>query len=80
MPAKRAHATIKGEANKGTKYNLFGDGTKKGKGGSHITYSVHAPLKPRLVACAKQFGQAAVQMAKRVDRSLARFITQRGNH
>jgi hypothetical protein len=79
-PAKRAHATIKGETDKGTKYNLFGDGAKKGKGGSHITYSVHVPLEPRLVACAKRFGQAAVKMAEHVDRSLARFITQRGNH
>ena len=46
-PKQRAHATIKGEADKdtkGTKYNLFGDGAKKGKGGSHITYAVRAPI------------------------------------
>ena len=62
------------------KYNLFGNGAKKGKGGSHITYSIHAPLKLRLVACTKRFGQVAVQMAEHVDRSLTHFITQHGNH
>jgi hypothetical protein len=81
-PAKRVHATIKGETDKlmsGSKYNHFGDGAKKGKGGSHITYSAHVPLEPRLVSYTKRFGQAAVKMAERVDKSLTRFITQRGN-
>ena len=57
---------------KGTKYNLFGDGTKKGKGSSHITYAVRAPIMPKVFACAKRLGQAAVRLAECVDR----FVTQ----
>ena len=57
---------------KGTKYNLFGDGAKKGKGGSHITYAVRAQIKPKVFACARRLGQVAVGLTECVDR----FITQ----
>ena len=79
-PAKCAHATIKGKSekdtSKGTKYNLFSDDAKKGKGGSHITYSVHAANKPRLFVYIKCIGQAAVDMAECADR----FINYHSNH
>ena len=79
-PTKRVHATIKGtsekDTSKGTKYNLFGDDAKKGKGGSHITFSAHATNKPRLFAYVKRIRQAAIDMAERVDR----FINHHGNH
>ena len=75
-PKQCAHATvIKGETEKdmkGTKYNLFSDGAKKGKCSSHITYAVRAPIMPKVVACAKRLGQAAVRLTECVDR----FITQ----
>ena len=49
-PQQCGHATMgkaeTGKDTKGAKYNLFGDGAKKGKGGSHITYAVRAPTIP----------------------------------
>ena len=62
---------------KGTKYNLFGDGTKKGKGSSHITYAVRAPIMPKVFACAKRLGQAAVRLAECVDRFVTRARANR---
>ena len=57
-PQRRVHATT-GKAKtekdtKGTKYNLFGDGAKKGKGSSHITYAVRAPTMPKVFVCVKE--------------------------